>query len=147
MITILENKKNGAPNMPENNELSKLVVELKSCSRCGNAFMIKKGDELLELVCDNCIKLEQRKRELEIGVLEDVIEVGNRMEDSINEMKDQLTVHRSVFNKQFFLDKIKKQTQALMKSIELIEKIEDSNDEKYLEEYKNLFNKMKDNTS
>lgn len=133
--------------MPENNELSKLVVELKSCSRCGNAFMIKKGDELLELVCDNCIKLEQRKRELQIGVLENVITMENKMEDSINEMKNQLTVHRAGFNKQFFLDKIKTRTQALMKSIELIEKIEDSNDEKFLEEYKNLFNKMKSESS
>ena len=133
--------------MPENNDLSKLIVELKSCSRCGNAFMTKKGDDPAELVCDNCIKLEQRKRELQIGVLENVIEVENKMEDSINEMKNQLTLHRGGFNKQFFLNEIKKRTQSLMKSIELIEKIEDSNDEKYLDEYKNLFNKMKSDTS
>jgi len=147
VITILENKKKGVPNMPENNDLSKLVVELKSCSRCGNAFMTKKGEDPADLVCDNCIKLEQRKRELQIGVLENVIEVENKMEASINEMKNQLNMHRAGFNKQFFLDKIKKRTQALMKSIELIEKIEDSKEEKFLDEYKDLFNKMKSDTS
>ncbi len=147
MITILENKKKGVPNMPENNDLSKLIVELKSCSRCGNAFMTKKGEDPTDLVCENCIELEQRKRELQIGVLEDVVEVGNRMEDSINEMKSQLTIHRAGFNKQFFLDKIKKRTQSLMKSMELIEKIEDSKEEKFLDEYKDLFNKMKSDTS
>jgi len=143
----MEKKKIRVLNMPENNDLSKLIVELKSCSRCGNAFMTKKGEDPADLVCDNCIKLEQRKRELQIGVFENVIEMENKMEESINEMKDQLTVHRAVFNKQFFLDEIKKRTQSLMKSIELIEKIEDSNDEKFLDEYKNLFNKMKNNPS
>ena len=131
--------------MPENNNPSKLIVELKSCSMCGNAFMTKKGDNPAELVCDNCVMLEQRKRELQIGVLENVIEVENKMEDSINEMKNQLKMHRAGFNKQFFLDEIKRRTQSLMKSIELIEQIEDSNDEKFLDEYKDLFNKMKSN--
>jgi DNA-directed RNA polymerase subunit M/transcription elongation factor TFIIS len=129
--------------MPDNNELSKLIVELKTCVRCENAFMVKKGEESNELVCENCIKLEQRKRELQIGVLNQVIEVENKMENSIKEMKNQLTVTKGTFNKQFFLEKIKRRSQCLQKSIELIEKIEDTNEEKYIDEYKDLFSRMK----
>lgn len=129
--------------MPENNGPSKLIVELKSCSKCGNAFMVKKGENLADLVCENCVKLEQIKRELQIGVFENVMEENIKMEDSINEMRNQLKVHKSTFNKQFFVDQIKKRSQALIKSIELIEKIEESNDEIYIDEYKKLFLQMK----
>jgi len=129
--------------MPDNDEKSKLIVELKPCIRCGNAFMIKQGEELDELVCENCIKIEQRKRALQLGVLDQVIEVENKMEDSINQMKTELTDGRGPFNKHFFLEKIKKRAQCLQKSIELVEKIEETNDEKYIEEYKSLFHKMK----
>ena len=133
--------------MPDNDDKSKLIVELKNCVRCNNPFMVKKGEELTKLVCENCIKLEQRKRELQIGVFDQVIEVENKMEDSIKEMKNELTVTKGTFNKQFFLDKIKRRSQCLQKSIELIEKIEDTNDEKYIDEYKDLFQKMKENIS
>ena len=133
--------------MPDNDEKSKLIVELKNCIRCNNPFMIKKGEELAELVCDNCIKLEQRKRELQLGVFDQVIEVENKMENSIKEMKNELTVAKGSFNKQFFLEKIKRRAQCLQKSIDLIEKIEDTNDEKYIDEYKDLFNQMKKNIS
>ncbi|TFF89815.1 MAG: hypothetical protein EU548_06185 [Promethearchaeota archaeon] len=129
------------------NENSKLVVELKTCNRCGNAFMIKKGEDLDELICDNCIKLEQRKRALQIGVMDQVIEVENKMEDSIKEMKNELTVARGTFNKQFFLEKIKRRAQCLQKSIDLIEKIEDTNEEKYIDDYKDLFQRMKKDIS
>jgi len=129
------------------NENSKLVVELKTCIRCGNAFMIKKGEDLDELICDNCIKLEQRKRALQIGVMDQVIEVENKMEDSIKEMKNELTVARGTFNKQFFLEKIKRRAQCLQKSIDLIEKIEDTNEEKYIDDYKDLFQRMKKDIS
>lgn len=133
--------------MPDDDEKSKLIVELKNCIRCNNPFMVKKGEELTELVCENCIKLAQRKRELQIGVFNQVIEVENKMEDSIKEMKNELTVAKGTFNKQFFLDKIKKRAQCLQKSIELIEKIEDTNDEKFIDEYKDLFTQMKKNIS
>ncbi len=133
--------------MPDNDEKAKLIVELKNCIRCKNPFMIKKGEELTELVCENCIKLEQRKRELQIGVFNQVIEMENKMENSINEMKNELTVAKSTFNKQFFLDKIKRRAQCLQKSIDLIEKIEETNDEKFIDEYKNLFQEMKKNIS
>ena len=133
--------------MPDNDEKSKLVVELKKCTRCNNPFMVKKSVELADLVCDNCIKLEQRKRELQIGVLNQVIKVDEKMEYAINEMKDQLTVSRGTFNKQFFLEKIKKRAQCLQKSIELIEKIEDTNDAAFVDEYKKLFQKMQKNIS
>ena len=128
-----------------NNDKNKLVVELKPCSRCGNPFMIKKGraDQTDELICDNCIQLEKRKRELQMTVFDEVIEVENKMEESIKEMKDQLTMTKGQFNKQFFLDKIKNRANALKKSIDLIEKIEETNDEKYIDEYKNLFHKLK----
>ncbi|MFX0070097.1 MAG: hypothetical protein ACFFAO_03315 [Candidatus Hermodarchaeota archaeon] len=131
--------------MTNNNEKSKLLLELVPCSRCGNAFMINKGekDKLKEIVCDNCLKLEQRKKELMLGVFEKVIEVENKMEESINEMKAQLNVSKGTFNKQFFLNHIKRRADTLKKSIELVEKIEDSNDENFIEEYKKLFEKMK----
>jgi hypothetical protein len=90
--------------MPNNNEKNEFVLELKSCERCGNPFMVKraefKNDQ--ELVCENCIKLEQRKKELMLGVFDKVIEVENKMEASINEMKSQLNVAKGTFNKQFF---------------------------------------------
>ena len=133
--------------MPEENnkDTSLENLALKPCDRCGNPFMVKAGQyaEGDELVCDNCIKLEQRKRRLQIGVFENVIKVENEMEKSINEMKNQLQVNRSQFNKSFFLDKIKRRASALQKSINLIEKIEETNDEKYVDEYKKLFENMK----
>ncbi len=121
----------------------KLVLELVPCVRCGNPFMKRKGVDLKEQVCDNCVKLDQRKRELQIGVINDVIKSNKDMENSIMEMKNQLTVTKSTFNKQDFLNKIKKKTQSLAKSIELIEKIEETKDEKYIDEYKKLFDKLK----
>jgi len=55
--------------MPEPND--KLIVALVECSRCGNPFMIKKGQKKSgELICDNCIKLEQRKKQLTDSVIE-----------------------------------------------------------------------------
>jgi hypothetical protein len=128
--------------MPQNDE-DKLVLELKPCSRCGNPFMVKKGQDLAELVCENCIKLDERKRELQIGVFKEVVEVENKMEDSIKQMTNSLIVSKGAFNKQFFLDKIKKRAEVLNRSIELIEKIEATNDEKYIDEYKKLFESMK----
>lgn len=128
------------PNKDEN----KLILELKPCSRCGNPFMVKKGQNLTELVCDNCIKLDQRKRDLQIGVFNKVIEVENQMEDSIREMTNSLSISKGQFNKQFFLDKIKKRAEILTKSIELIEKIEETNDEKYINNYIDLFEKIKE---
>ncbi|MHA1291973.1 MAG: hypothetical protein ACTSQJ_04825 [Promethearchaeota archaeon] len=132
--------------MPDSNDdKSKFgVLELVACSRCGNPFMRDKKQKAdAELVCENCIKLEQRKRELQISVMENIVEVENKMEDSVNEMKDQLKITRGKFNKQFFLEKIKRRAYALTKSIELIEKIEETNNEDYIEEYKKLFNRMK----
>ena len=129
--------------MPDNNNKDMPVLELKPCSRCGNPFLVNKDEDLNELVCENCIKLEQRKRELQIGVIDEVIEVENRMGDSINEMKNSLTLEKGKFNKEFYLEKIKKRAEALWKSIELIEKIEETKDEKYIDEYKEFFEKIK----
>jgi hypothetical protein len=131
--------------MPENDNKSKLILELAACSQCGNPFMVSKGkkDSSVDLVCDNCVKLEQRKRELMLGVFEKVIEVENKMEHSINEMKAQLNISKGTFNKQFFLNHIKKRADTLKKSIELIEKIDGTNEEKYIDEYKKLFEKLK----
>ena len=119
------------------------VLELKPCSRCGNPFLVNKDEDLKTIVCENCIKLEQRKRELQLGVFDKVIEVENKMEASINEMKNALTLSKGTFNKQFYMDKIKKRAEALWKSIELIEKIEETKEEKYIDEYKDMFEKLK----
>lgn len=124
-------------------DASKMILELVPCSRCGNPFMKKKEFNRQELICDNCIKLEQRKCELQLEVTNNVIASNKVMETSINEMKSQLTVAKGQFNKQAFLDKIKKRSQALTKSIDLLQKIEESNDEKFIDEYKKLFDKLK----
>ncbi len=126
-----------------NDKDSKLLLKLTPCTRCGNPFMINKGDDPSEFICDNCIKLKKRKRELQIGVLNHVIESENKMGASVNEMMNQLTITRGTFNKEFFLENIKRRAQALNKSIELIEKIEETNDDNYIDEYKDLFQKMK----
>ncbi len=131
--------------MPSHDEDSNFVLELKPCDRCGNPFMVKIGElkPNQEIVCENCTKLEQRKKELMLGVFDKVIEVENKMENSINEMKAQLNVAKGTFNKQFFMDQIKRRADALKKSIELVEKIEETNDEKFIDDYMNLFEKLK----
>lgn len=119
------------------------VLELKPCSRCGNPFLVNKDEDLKKIVCENCIKLERRKRELQLGVFDKLIEVESKMEASINEMKNTLTLSKGTFNKQFYMNKIKKRAETLWKSIELIEKIEETKEEKYIDEYKEMFEKLK----
>ncbi|MHA1458926.1 MAG: hypothetical protein ACTSQR_04595 [Promethearchaeota archaeon] len=125
--------------MPDTNE-NKLVVALVACSRCGNAFMIKKGQKKTdELVCDNCIRLEQLKKKLTDSVKESQKEI----ESSIKEYKNSLRVAKSQQIKQIYFDKIKKTSNTLNNSVELLKKIEKTNDEKYIDEYKKLFEEMK----
>jgi hypothetical protein len=125
--------------MPDPNN-DKLIVKLVACSRCGNAFMIQKGQkESQELVCDNCIKLEEHKKKLSSSVVESQKEI----ETNIKEFKTQLRTAKSQQIKQIYFEKIKKQSDALTKSVELLKKIRETNDEKYIEEYKKLFEKMK----
>ena len=124
--------------MPEPND--KLIVALVECSRCGNPFMIKKGQKKTgELICDNCIKLEQRKKQL----ADSVIESQKKIESSIKGYKSSLRVAKSQQIKQLYFDKIKKTSTVLNNSVELLKKIEETNDEKYIEQYKKLFEKMK----
>ncbi len=124
--------------MPEPND--KLIVALVECSRCGNPFMIKKGQKKSgELICDNCIKLEQRKKQL----ADSVIESQKNLENSIKGYKSSLRVAKSQQIKQLYFDKIKKTSTVLNNSVELLKKIEETNDEKYIEQYKKLFEKMK----
>lgn len=125
----------------ENND-SKLLLELVNCSKCGNAFM-REPEDKDNTVCENCIKLQKRKRELQLGLFDKVIEQENKMEKSINEMKNQLTMTKGKFNKDFFLKQIKERSENLKESIELVEKVEETDDEEYIEEYKKLFDKMK----
>jgi len=124
--------------MPEPND--KLIVALVECSRCGNPFMIKKGQKKSgELICDNCIKLEQRKKQL----TDSVIESQKKIESSIKGYKSSLRVAKSQQIKQLYFDKLKKTSTVLNNSVELLKKIEETNDEKYIEQYKKLFEKMK----
>ncbi|MBY9021236.1 MAG: hypothetical protein KGD67_09270 [Candidatus Lokiarchaeota archaeon] len=126
--------------MPDSNE-DKLIVALVVCSRCGNAVMIKKGqNKTNDLVCDNCIRLEQRKKQLSDSIKESQKEI----ESSIHGYKNSLRVAKSQQIKQIYFDKIKKTSNALNKSVELIKKIQETKDEKYIEEYKKLFEKMKE---
>jgi hypothetical protein len=134
--------------MPDSNT-DKLLLELVACERCKNAFMMNKGEKLRkqekgeEIVCENCIKLEIRKKKLELGVIDSVIESQKEIEASILEVKDKIDISKAHFNKQQFLEKIKKKSEALTKSIELLQKIDESNEEKYIDEYKKLFDKLK----
>ena len=126
--------------MPESND-DKLIVALVSCSRCGNAFMIKKGQKRTgNLVCDNCIKLEQRKQQLADSVKASQLE----FENVIKGFKSSLRVAKSQQIKQIYFDKIKKTSDVLTRSVELLKKIEETNEEKYIDEYKKLFDKMKE---
>ncbi|MFX1454030.1 MAG: Trm112 family protein [Promethearchaeota archaeon] len=134
--------------MPDSNS-DKLLLELVACDRCKNPFMMNKGDKLRmqennqEIVCENCIKLEIRKKQLELGVLNDVIEYQKEIEASILEVKDKIDISKAEFNKQQFLERIKKRSQALTKSIELLQRIDETNEEKYIDDYKKLFEKLK----
>jgi hypothetical protein len=91
------------------------------------------------LVCDNCIRLKQRKKQL----TESVKESQKEIESSIKGYKNSLRVAKSQTTKQIYFDKIKKTSKTLNKSVELLKKIEETNDEKYIKEYKKLFDKMK----
>ena len=125
--------------MPDSNE-DKLIVALVVCSSCGNAFMIKKGQKKSDnLVCDNCIRLKQRKKQL----ADSIKESQKGIESSIKGYKNSLRVAKSQQTKQIYFDKIKKTSDTLNKSVELLKKIEVTHDEKYIEEYKKLFEEMK----
>ena len=138
--------------MPDSNA-DKLLLELVACERCKNPFMMKKGEKIRkqekgeEIVCENCLKLEMRKKQLELGVINNVIESHKEIEASILEVKDKIDISKSNFNKQYFLEKIKKKAQRLAKSIELLQKIDESHEEKYIDEYKKLFEELKDENS
>lgn len=130
--------------MPDINA-DKLVLELVACDRCKNPFMMQKGEKLRkqekneEIVCENCIKLEQRKIQLASSVVKSQEEIRT----SIKEYEQQLGLEKSQEKKNIFYEKIKKQSEILSKSVELLKKIEKSNEEKYIEEYKKLFEKLK----
>jgi len=84
-------------------------------------------------------RLEQRKKILS----DSVIESQKETETNIKEFKSQLRSAKSQQIKQLYFDKIKEESDYLSKSVELLKKIKETNDEKYIEEYKKLFEKMK----
>lgn len=129
--------------MPDSNN-DKFVLKLVPCNRCGNPFMVNEDQKSSgELICDNCIKLEQRKKQLATSVIESQREIKT----SIKEYEDQLELAKSQETKQLYYEKIKKKSEILTKSIELLKKIEETDDEKYIEEYKILFEKLKKESS
>jgi len=119
--------------MPNNENKRSLLGELKACEKCKNAFMAKPG----ETVCPNCIALEKMKKELSRGVNE----WKSELEGSIEEMKHQVEEIQS--KKEMYLQKIKERSSLVRESIELLKKIDETHDEKYIDEYKALFEKMK----
>ncbi|MDX1798175.1 MAG: hypothetical protein R3255_05965 [Candidatus Lokiarchaeia archaeon] len=125
--------------MPDSNN-DKFVLKLVPCDRCGNPFMVR-SDKLKsgEIVCENCIKLEQRKKQLASSIIESQREI----ESSIKEFENKIQFEESQEKKKAFYEKIKKQSEMLTRSIDLLKKIEETNDEKYIEEYKKLFDKLK----
>ncbi len=134
--------------MPDSNA-DKLVLELVACDRCKNPFMMQKGEKQRkqenneEIVCENCIKLEQRKKKL----VSSVVESQNEIKTSIKEYENQLELEKLQEKKKVYYEKIKNQSEILTNSIELLKKIEETNEEKYIEEYKKLFEKLKKETS
>ena len=134
--------------MPDTNA-DKLVLELVACDRCKNPFMMQKGEKLRkqekneEIVCENCIKLEQRKIQLASSVVKSQEEIRT----SIKGYEHQLGLEESQDKKNVFYEKIKKQSEILTKSVELLKKIEQTNQEKYINEYKKLFDKLKRESS
>ena len=134
--------------MPDT-DADKLVLELIACDRCKNPFMMQKGEKLRkqekneEIVCENCIKLEQRKIQLASSVVKSQEEIRT----SIKGYEHQLGLEESQDKKNVFYEKIKKQSEILTKSVELLKKIEQTNQEKYINEYKKLFDKLKRESS
>ncbi|MFX1378159.1 MAG: hypothetical protein ACFFA4_03625 [Promethearchaeota archaeon] len=125
--------------MPDSNN-DKFVLKLIPCVRCGNPFMVKNDQPKSgDVICDNCIKLEERKKQLASSVIESQKEIKS----SIKEYEDKIQFEESQEIKKIFYDKIKKQSEILTRSIELLKKIEETNDETYIEEYKRLFDKLK----
>ena len=102
--------------------------------------MIRKGEKRSgELICDNCIKLEERKRALSQSIKDTQVEIKH----SIENMESHIKTEQSQSLKQQYLEKIKEKSEILKKSIQLLKKIEETNDEKYIEEYKKLFEEIK----
>jgi uncharacterized Zn finger protein (UPF0148 family) len=129
--------------MPEQDD-DNFVLKLVPCSRCGNPFMIKHNQKNSgELICDNCIKLEQRKKQLASSVIKSQKEIKS----SIKEFENQLKLANSQDTKQMYYEKIKKNSEILTRSVELIKMIEETNEEEYIEEYKKLFEKLKKEAS
>ncbi len=134
--------------MPDTNA-DRLVLELVACDRCKNPFMMQKGEKLKkqekneETVCENCIKLEQRKIQLASSVVKSQEEIRT----SIKDYEHQLGLEESHEKKNVFYEKIKKQSEILTKSVELLKKIEKTNQEKYIDDYKKLFEKLKKESS
>ena len=129
--------------MPDSND-KKFVLALVPCSRCGNPFMKPKGIKPSEeLICDNCIKLELRKNKL----TESVKDVQKDIESSIKGFKNHLRLAKSQKTKEMYFDKIKNRSKLLSRSVELLKKIAETNDEKYIEEYKKLYERLKQDFS
>ncbi len=125
--------------MPDSNN-EKFILKLVTCTRCGNHFMIKEDQPKSgEIICDNCIKLEPKKKKLASSVIESQKEIKS----SIKEYENKMELEQSKEQKKRFYEKIKKTSEILSKSIDLLKKIEETTDEKYIEEYKNLFEKLK----
>ncbi|MHA2007328.1 MAG: hypothetical protein ACXABO_20825 [Promethearchaeota archaeon] len=129
--------------MPDSND-NNFVLKLVPCVRCGNPFMVKADQKnSSEIICDNCLKLEQRKKQLTSSVMESQREIKT----SLKQYEDQLELASSQDIKQTFYEKIKNNSEILTKSVDLLKKIEETNDEKYIEAYKKLFDKLKKDVS
>ena len=101
--------------MPNPNADKLGSMELVSCDRCKNPFMMKRDEKLIkqqdkeEIVCANCLKLEERKKQLEIRVFNSVIESQKEIKATIDEVKKGFDVPpQPAFNKQKYLENIKK---------------------------------------
>jgi hypothetical protein len=135
--------------MPNSNSNKLTDLELIACDHCKNPFMIQKGEKLRkqqsneEIVCENCIKLEERKKLLTSSVIESQEEIKT----SIKNYEDKIETAETQDLKNMFYEKIKTQSEILTKSVELLKKIEETNDEKYIEEYKKLFEELKNQAS
>lgn len=109
---------------------------LARCKICSNPFF--KDLKSKRDICENCRELEERRKRTASLKIKQV-----EVKKEIDKMETQLKVTMSKRRKEEIKHQIKEKSYALTKSIELLVKYEETGDEKYIEQYINLFQLLK----
>jgi len=111
-------------------------LKLTPCKNCGNPFFRDENNP--SEICKNCIKLEERrKRTAPLRKKQD------EMRKAIEEMKFELIKTRSELRKKEIKQKIQNKSDLLTKSVELLQKYEETGDESFIDEYQRIFEQLK----